>query len=335
MRASVYNEYGPPEVLHVEQIEKPTPSAKEVLIRVRASSVNFGDLIARDFASVSPRQFRMPWLFWLGAKFAFGLRRPRIRVLGNEFSGEVVAVGSKVRRFAVGDAVFGYLGERMGAYAEFVSVPEDAAITKKPANLSFDEAASTVYGPVMAFGILRNATITAGQRVLVNGASGSIGTAAVQLARIAGAHVTGVCSGPRVAMVKELGAEQVIDYTREDFTQRNERYDVIIDVLGRASFAQCKRVLTDTGRLVYVSFKSRQLAQMLWTKIVGGPRVLCTLAPGSLAELEAVTALLEAKKLKPTIDRTFTLEHVAEAHRYASSRERVGAVVVSIANEPD
>lgn len=330
VRACVYNEYGPPEVLHIEEVPKPAPRVDEVLVRVRATTVNFGDLIARNFKSVTPRQFGMPFLFWLLARLAFGLSKPRQRILGSEFAGDVESVGAAVTRFKVGDAVFGYLGERMGAYAEYVCVPERAAVAHKPSNLSYEEAATVPYGAVMALGLLRHVTIKPGERVLILGASGAIGSAALQLVRHAGAEVTGVCGAPRMAFVKALGADRVIDYDREDVTQGTETYDVILDVLGKSSFARCERVLKPDGTLLYASFKTRQLAQMLWTSIVGGKRVACTLAPGSLADLMAVKNLVEAGKLTTLIDRRFPLAETAEAHRYALSGRKQARVVITL-----
>lgn len=330
MRACVYTEYGPPEVLHIEEVPKPAPRAREVLVRVRATSVNFGDLIARNFSAVTPRHFGMPFLLWLPARLAFGVHEPRQRILGNEFAGDVEAVGAAVTRFKVGDPVFGYLAQSMGAYAEYVCANEGAAVAIKPDGLSYEEAAVIPYGAVMAVGLLRKVDIQPGQRVLINGASGGIGAAAVQLARHLGAEVTGVCGAPRLGFVKALGADRVIDYAEEDFARGGVAYDVILDVLGKSSFSHCKDALRPEGTLLYASFKARQIMQMLWTSMVGGKRVVCALAPGALADLRVVQELVEVGALKAVIDRRYPLEQAAEAHRYAASGRKQGEVVITV-----
>lgn len=330
MRASVYTRYGGPEVLHIEEVPRPAPGPNELLVRVRATAVNFGDLMARDFKSVTPGSFNMPLLFWVFTRLAFGLDRPRRHILGSEFAGEVEAVGSTVTRFKAGDAVFGYLGERMGAYAEYLCAAEDSPIALKPANVTFEEAAAIPYGGVMAMGLLRKMTLARGTKVLINGASGGIGAAAVQIAKHLGASVTGVCGAPRLDFVKALGAERALDYAADDFTRSGETWNVILDVLGRLRFEQCAKALAPEGVLLCASFKARQLLQMAWTAVVGGKKVVCALAPGSLEDLDAVKALVEAGALKAIIDRTFSLDETAEAHRYAASGQRHGQVVITV-----
>ncbi len=330
MKAIVYTEYGTPDVLHLAEVAKPAPKATEILIHVHATAVNFGDLLARNFKAVTPRQFNMPIFFWLPARFAFGFNTPRKNVLGRELAGEVEAVGSAVTRFKPGDQVFGYRGENMGAYAEYVCMPEDATVALKPANLTYEEAATIPYGTIMALSLLRKAKILPGQKVLINGASGGIGSAAVQLAKYFGAEVTGVCGTPRLEFVKSLGADHVIDYTREDFTQNGETYDLIFDVLGKSSFSRCKSVLKPGGILLYASFKLKQLLQMAWTSRNGSQKVICALAPGNLADLLTVKELVEAGKITAIIDRCYPLEEAAEAHRYAESGHTTGSVVITV-----
>lgn len=331
MKAIVYKEYGAPEVLHLEEIGKPSPKDNEVRIRTRAAAINFGDLIARNYKAVSPRQFNMPFPFWLMAKVAFGLNRPQNPILGSTFSGEIDAVGSAVTRFKPGDPVFGYLGQAMGTYAEYFCMPENGVAVLKPANISFEEAAAVPYGAIMALNLLRRANLRAGQKVLINGASGGIGSAAVQIAKDLGADVTGVCGTPRLALVKSLGADRVIDYTREDFTQNGETYDLIFDILGKVSFEQCMGSLTPNGTLLYASFKMKQLAQMLKTSRGGsGRRVICAMAPGSLEDLNTVKALVEAGKIKAIVDRCYPMEQAAQAHRYAEEGFRQGGVVITM-----
>lgn len=330
MKAIIYTEYGSPDVLHLAEVVKPAPKDKEVLIRIHAASVNFGDLLARNFKSVTPRQFNMPFFFWLPARFAFGFNQPKRHILGSEFAGEVEAVGSAVTRFKPSDPVFGYRGENMGAYAEYVCMPEDATVAIKPANLTHEEAATIPYGAIMALSLLRKANIQLGQKVLINGASGGIGSAAVQLAKHFGAEVTGVCGTPRLEFVKSLGADHVIDYTREDFTQNGETYDLIFDILGKSSFSRCKNSLTPNGLLLYASFKVKQLLQLLWTSKFGSQKVICALAPGSRDDLMTVKELIEVGKFKAIIDKCYPLEHTADAHRYVESGHKHGNVAITL-----
>ena len=330
MKAIVYKEYGSPDVLHLEEIAKPAPKDNEVLIRNHATTVNFGDLMARNYKAISPRQFNMLFLFWLMAKISFGLNRPKNPILGSEFAGEVEAVGSAVTRFKPGDQVFGYLGQSMGAYAEYFCMPENGVLAIKPANMTYEEAAVVPYGAIMALNLLRKANLQPGQKVLINGASGGIGSAAVQIAKHFGAEVTGVCGTPRLEFVKSLGADHVIDYTVEDFTKNGETYDLIFDILGKSSFARCKNSLKPNGILLYASFKMKQLVQMLWTSRSGsGKRVICSIAPGSLEDLNSVKELVEAGKIKAIIDRCYPMEQAAEAHRYVEEGHKKGNVVIT------
>jgi len=330
MKAIVYTEYGSPDVLHLSEVEKPAPKDNEILIRIHATAVNFGDMLARNFKAVSPRQFNMPFFFWLPARLAFGLSKPRQPILGSEFAGEVEAVGTAVTRFRQGDQVFGYVGEGMRAYAEYRCMPEDGCVTLKPANLSYAEAAVIPYGSIYALSLLRKANIQPGQKVLINGASGGIGSAAVQLAKHFGAEVTGVCGTPRLEFVKALGADHVIDYTKEDFTQSGETYNLIFDILGKSSFSRCKKSLKSKGIQLFASFKMKQLFQMLWTSLLGDKKVICAIAPGSLADLISVKELVEAGKIKAIIDRCYPLEQAAEAHRYVEQGHKQGYVVITV-----
>jgi NADPH:quinone reductase-like Zn-dependent oxidoreductase len=330
MKAIVCTEYGTPDVLQLKEIVKPTPKDNEVLIRVHAASVNFGDLMARNFKAVSPRKFNMLFPFWLLSKISFGLRKPNITILGNELAGEIESVGKDVKRFKKGDRVFGYPGLSFGAYAEYVCLPENGVLAIKPINMTYEEAAVVPYGAIMALNLLRKANIQPGQKVLVNGASGGIGSAAVQIAKHFGAEVTGVCGTPRLEFVKSLGADHVIDYTKEDFTQNGETYDLIFDILGKGSFSRIKRSLKPNGILLFASFKMNHLLQMLWTSMIGGRKVICALAPGSVEDLISVKELIEAGKLKAVIDRCYPLEQTAEAHRYVEQGRKQGNVVIAI-----
>ncbi|HEX7556586.1 MAG TPA: NAD(P)-dependent alcohol dehydrogenase [Leptolinea sp.] len=329
MKAIVYTEYGSPEVLQVKEVTKPVPGDNDVLVRVRATSVNYGDLTARNFKNIPPRDFNMPFLIWIFAKLSFGLSNPKNAILGSEFAGEIESTGKNVTKFNPGDPVFGYLGERMGAYAEYVCVPEDGVLAIKPINLSFDEAASIPYGAIMAYHLLKKVNVHDGQKVLINGASGGIGSAAVQIAKFTGAEVTGVCATPRLEYVKLLGADKVIDYTKEDFTQNGVSYDLIFDILGKRPFSQCKNSLKPEGILLYSSFKMRHLFDMLRTSKSTGQRAICAIAPGSLEDLLAVKELIEAGKIKTIIDKQFPMEQAAEAHRYVEQGLKKGSVVIT------
>lgn len=330
MKAIVYTEFGPPDVLRLEEVTRPEPKRGEILVRVRASSVNFGDIMARSFRSVTPRGFNMPLLFWLVAKMAMGWRRPKRRILGNEFAGDVVAVGRDVTRFKPGDQVFGCASDRFGAYAEYLSLSEKAPVAHKPADLSFEEAAVIPYGAVHALSILRRAKLRPGQRILVNGASGGIGAAAVQIAKHLGADVTAVCGGARLDYVRALGADRAIDYAVEDFTRNGETYDVVFDILGLTPYSRGRHSLAPGGIMLYASFKGRHLLAMVRTSLTRGRRAVCALAPGSLEDMLEVKELIEAGKIKAIVDRRFPLEQAAEAHRYVETGQRKGSVAITL-----
>jgi NADPH:quinone reductase-like Zn-dependent oxidoreductase len=331
MKAIVCTKYGPPEVLQLREVEKPTPKNNEILIKIHATPVNFGDTLVRNFNAISPRKFHMPFLFWLMGKIYFGFRKPKITILGSEFSGEVESVGKDVNRFSKGDPVFGYRGPRMGAYAEYLCMPENGVVAIKPANMTYEEAAAVPYGAIMALNLLRKVNLQPGQRVLVNGASGGIGPAVVQLARSHfGAKVTGVCGTPRLEYVKSLGAEKVIDYTKEDFTSSGETYDFIFDILGKSPFSRSKRSLKPNGRCLLVSFKMKQLFQMVWTSLIGNKKVICALSTEKAEDLAFVKELIEAGKIKTIIDHCYPLEQAADAHRYVEQGHKKGNVVITI-----
>jgi NADPH:quinone reductase-like Zn-dependent oxidoreductase len=276
-------------------------------------------------------EFNMPLPLLLPMRLYFGLRKPRVNILGNEFAGVVEAVGAMVTRFKPGDQVFGYRGQSMGTYAEYVCMPETGMLAINPANMTYEEAATVPYGALTALSLLRKVNIQRGQKVLINGASGGIGAAAVQLAKHFGAEVTGVCGTPRVAFVKALGADHVIDYTQEDFTRNGETYDLIFDILGKTSFGRGRKALKPTGVYLFASFKIKQLVQMLWTKIVGGPKVICALSSEKAEDLIFIKGLIEAGKYKAIIDKRYPLEQTAEAHRFVEAGQKQGNVVIAIA----
>jgi NADPH:quinone reductase-like Zn-dependent oxidoreductase len=334
MKAIVYTEYGPPNVLQLKEVEKPAPKEDEILIRIYATTVNYGDIIARNFKNTPLRKFNMPLPLWLPTRIFFGFRKPRIKILGNEFAGEIEAVGKDVKQFRKGDKVFGYRGMSMGAYAEYLCMPEDGCVAIKPANMTYEEAAVVPMGSMMASSLLGKVNIQSGQNVLINGASGGIGSAAVQLAKSHfGAKVTGVCGTPRLEFVKSLGADKVIDYTREDFTQSGETYDLIFDILGKSSFSGCKSSLKQNGRYLLASFKMRQLFQMLWTRIVGSKKVICAMATDKKEDLIFIKELVEAGKIKAVIDRRFPLEQTAEAHSYIEKGHKKGHIVITVEHD--
>lgn len=334
MKAIVYTEYGTPDVLQLKEIDKPVPKKKEILIKVHAAPVNFGDILARNFNKVTPANFSMPLPLWLPARIALGFNKPRKQILGSEFAGEIVSVGKDVKTFKAGDHVFGYRAMNFGANAEYLCMPEKGTVTTKPKNMSYEEAAAVPYGTITALNLLRKVNIQPGQKILINGASGSIGSAAVQLAKNHyGANVTGVCGTPRLEFVKTLGADNVIDYIKEDFTKNGETYDLIFDILGKSSFSKCKNSLNKNGRYLLASFKTGQLFQMLTTSIMGAKKVICALAPDNKKDLIFVKELVETGKIKTIIDKRFPLEQTAGAHRYIEKGNKKGNIIITFDNE--
>jgi NADPH:quinone reductase-like Zn-dependent oxidoreductase len=324
MKAMIYTEYGSPDVFHLKEVEKPTPKDNEVLIKVHATSVTTGDVNVRGFVFV-PRGFK------LMARLMFGLQRPTKHILGVEFAGEVESVGKDVTKFKKGDQVFGIDGTRLGAYAEYKCIPENGGLTLKPANLSYEEAVSVPNGALTALTLVRVAKLQKGQKILINGASGSVGSAAVQLAKYFGAEVTGVCSGGNAELVKSLGADKVIDYTKEDFTQSVETYDIICDTVGKTTFDACKRALKPNGIFLVGAGGLKEFGQMAWTSIVGGKKVLAGMSSESKDDLVIIKELVETGKFKPVIDRCYPLEEMVEAHRYVDKGHKKGNVVITVA----
>jgi NADPH:quinone reductase-like Zn-dependent oxidoreductase len=311
-------------------VAKPTPKDTEILIRVYATPVNYGDITARNFSHISPGEFNMPMPLWLPARIAFGFTKPKINILGSELAGEVEAIGKGVKKFRPGDQVFAYRGMNMGANAEYVCMPADGMVAIKPANMTYEEASVIPYGGIMALSILRKANIQRGQKILINGASGGIGSLAVQLAKYFGAEVTGVCSSPRLEYVKALGADKVIDYTQEDFTKNGETYHLIFDILGRSSFSRCKSALKPNGIYLLASYKMKAIFQMLWTSIIGGKKVICAFASEKSEDLIFLKGLIEVGKIKSIIDRRYPLVQTADAHRYVEQGHKKGNVVITV-----
>lgn len=322
MRAVVYERYGPPEVLQLTDRPRPEPKPDELLIRVRATTVTSGDFRARSL--------QMPRGFGPLARPVFGFSRPRQPVLGTEFAGDVEAVGSGVSEFRAGDAVFGFRGFRMGCYAEFITMKESGALARKPANLSHEQAASLCFGGTTALDFYRRGKLQRGDRVLVNGASGAVGTAAVQLAKHFGAHVTAVCSGANAELVKSLGADEVIDYTRQDFAQTGARYDVIVDTVGTAPYARSRDALAPGGRLLLVLATLADGLQALWLSATGPLKVIAGPASERVEDVQTLGRLAESGELRPVIDRTYPLERIVEAHRYVDTGRKRGSVVITL-----
>jgi NADPH:quinone reductase and related Zn-dependent oxidoreductases len=323
MKAVVQDRFGPPEVLRIEEVERPVPKDDEVLIRIRATTVTQTDTHGR---AASP--------FFL--RLVFGLRRPRWRTLGVELAGEVEAVGAAVSEFKVGDAVFGSPSTYYGAHAEYVCVPERGPLTHIPAGMSFDEAAAVCDGAMQALSTLRLADAKDGRRLVIYGASGSLGTAAVQLAKHFGAHVTAVCNTKNVELVRSLGADEVVDYLREDFTKNGQTYDAIIDAVGKYSFRRGRRSLKRGG--VYVAtdggrFLLETLALLLVTRWVGSKRVRGAIGRRSKQDVLFLKELIEAGEFRAVIDRRYTMEQVVEAHRYVETWQKTGNVVLTISGD--
>ena len=330
IKAIIYTEYGPPEVLHVKELETPTPKENEIRVRVHATAINFGDLIARKFNEITPRKFSMPFLFWVPTKLTFGLKRPKKNILGSEFSGTVEKTGKNVKSFKEGDEVFGYRGINMGANVEYLVVHEKSLVSLKPVNMSLDEACSIPYGGLTALNLLRKVNVQKGQKVLINGASGGIGAFAVQLAKHYGAEVTGVCSTPRVDFVRSLGADKVIDYSKENFTTNGEKYDLIVDITRKTSYSKCKNSLTSNGRYLLASFKMRQLGQMIWTSMFSNKKVVCALSSENIEDLKFIKELVEKGKIKMFVDKRFPMNQAAEAHRYIEEGNKKGNVIITM-----
>jgi NADPH:quinone reductase-like Zn-dependent oxidoreductase len=325
MRAVVYEKYGPPEVLHLQEVEKPAPRDNEVLIRVHASTVTTGDVNVRGFTFV-------PAGFGFIARLMFGLTGPKKTILGLEFAGEVEAAGRNVRQFRTGDRVFGIDGVNLGAYAEYKCMAEDGGLTIMPVGLTYEETAAIPNGALTALTFLRDmGKVQNGQKVLVNGASGSVGSAAVQIARHYGAEVTGVCSTANMEMVRSLGADKVIDYTREDFTGNGEMYDIIFDTVGKTLFSGVKSSLKQNGLYLAGSGGLREMLQMGRTSMGGGRKVMAGASSERKEDLIFIKELVEKGKIKPVIDRTYALEQIVEAHRYVDTGRKKGNVVIKVA----
>jgi NADPH:quinone reductase-like Zn-dependent oxidoreductase len=320
MKAVLYKSFGSPNVFEIPDIEKPAPEPHEVLIKVFASTVTTADCMMRRGDTVLSRVL-------------LGLFRPKkkFRILGTEFSGIIEATGSEVKKFKTGDEIYAFRGFGTGCYAQYKCMNENGSLAIKPGNMSFPEAASVVDGATTALFFLRDkARVQKGQKILINGASGSIGTFAVQLAKYFGCDVTGVCSTKNVELVRSLGADKVVDYTKDDFTLNGENYDVIFDTVGRSSFELCRKSLTENGKYVVTVMTFKTVLQTFLTKLGKKKKVIWGMSVDKTEALNFIRTLIEEGKLKTIIDRKYTLEEISEAHSYVEKGHKTGNVVINI-----
>jgi NADPH:quinone reductase-like Zn-dependent oxidoreductase len=322
MKAIVWTKYGPPEGLQLREVAKPVSRDNEVLIKVRASTVTAGDS--------ELRRIKFPFLFGLAMRLFIGVRRPkRVIILGQELAGEIEAAGRKVTRFKTGDQVFGHTGFGFGANAEYKCLPETATLALKPANMTFEEAAAVPTGGLEALYFLRKANIKPRERALIYGASGSIGTFAVQLAKHFGAWVTAVGGPGSLELLKSLGADEVIDYTREDFSRSGQAYDVIFDAVGKSSFSRSVGALQPKGRFLLTNPWLWTVARALWVTATSRKKVVLGASSGRSEDLHFLKGLIEAGKLRAIIDRRYPLERTGEAHRYVDTGQKIGNVAIT------
>lgn len=323
MKAIVCTKYGPPEVLQIKEVEKPKIKDDEVLIKIHATTVTAGD--------VKLRSSDFPFMYWLPSRIMFGLTKPKNKIIGCELAGEIVTVGKNVRNFKTGDQVFGYSGFTFGANAEYISLHEEGVLAKKPINMSFEQAAAVPVGALTALHFLRKSIIQNGQKVLIYGASGSVGTYAIQLAKYFGTEVTALCSTSNLELVRALGANEVIDYTNEDIAKSKKTYDIIFDTVGKSSFSNCKRLLNKDGvYLLSAVWKLSVYFQAIWSNLISNKKAILGVANMNYEDLYYIKALIEADKLKAVIDRNYSLDQIVEAHRYVEKGHKKGNVVINI-----
>ncbi len=325
MKAIVYTKYGSPDVLQLREVEKPEPKENEILVRVRATSVN-----RTDCANLRAKPFIM--------RFVIGVFKPKKMILGTEFAGDIAQVGKAVNLFKVGDKVFGFDDSGVKSYAEYLLIPQDGNICQMPENSTFQEAGTSIEGAHYAYNIINKVALQKGQKVMVNGASGGIGSAAVQLLVYFGADITAVCSTKNIELIKSLGANKVIDYTKEDFTVDSEKYDYVFDCVGKSTFSRCYRILKPGG--VYISSELGPWSQNIFYSLISaifgklpgkeGKKVKFPYPPKILRSIELVKKLIEEGKFKTVIDRSYLLEEVADAFRYVEKGQKTGNVAISL-----
>ena len=323
MKAIIYERYGPPDVMRVAEVPKPQPGEGEILIRVHAAEASKADCELRAF------RFAVNW-FWLPLRLGFGVLRPRRQILGNYFAGEVAELGPDVTRFEVGDGVYGGLGLHMGAYGEYVAVPESSSIAIKPANMSFVEAAAVPLGGLNALHFLRLADVQPGETVLVNGAGGSIGLHGIQIAKAMGAEVTAVDKPEKEAVVRRMGADHFIDYTTQSFVDIGQKFDVFFDMVPDSSFGDCMSVLKDNGRYYTGNPRFSVMLRCLWTSRFTNKKASFAFARESLEELGALRDMIEQGAVRSIVDDVLPMEQAADAHRRVESETRLGAIVISL-----
>lgn len=323
MKAVIYKKYGAPNVLKLSQVSKPAPKDNEVLIKIHATSVTTGDQKARSLD--------LPRGYGLIGRLVFGILGPKRQTLGTEYAGRIVATGPSVTHFNVGDDVFAYPGAKFGGYAEYATVAEDAAIALMPASSSYKEAAGLSFGGATALNFLRDkAGIQSGDKVLINGASGGVGTAAVQIAKHFGAHVSGVCSTDNMDLVRSIGADDVIDYTRDDFSWQENAYDIILDTTGAITYQSTQKALRSGGRFLMVSGDLPQLLSMIFATKTDGKKGIGGYAPEKAEELKFIAELVEAGQFSPVIDRCYSLDQIQEAHAYVDTGRKKGNVIINV-----
>jgi NADPH:quinone reductase-like Zn-dependent oxidoreductase len=317
MKAAFFTQYGSPEVLQLKEVSKPIPKDNEILLRIKATAVNSGDVRLRK---ADPFAVRL----------LFGLLKPKINILGSVFSGDVESVGKDVKDFKVGDSVFGHTDMRFGAYAEYISIPESGSIALKPVNISHKEAAVIPFGGVTALHFIKKTMIKPNQKVLIVGASGAVGSAAIQLAKSYGGIVTGVCSTANIDLVKSIGADKVIDYTKEDFTQNGEIYDVVFDTVNTIRVRQSLKSLSKNGVLILSAAGLSEMLQGLWFSKTGNKKILTGVIKHKAADILFLKELIENGKFKPLIDKTYSLEQIADAHAYVEKGHKKGNVAIEV-----
>lgn len=322
MKAIVYTKYGSPDVLQVKEVEKPVPRDDEVLIKIHAAEVTKADCEMRSF------NFQVKW-FWLPLRIALGLTKPKRQILGGYFAGEVESVGKDVSKFKQGDQIFGSTQLRLGAHGEYLCLPASYTLVPKPNNVSFEEAAAVPLGGLNALHFLRKANIQNGEKVLVNGAGGSIGTFGVQIAKAMGAEVTAVDSGIKEEMLRQIGADHFFDYTKEDFTKSGQTYDVIFSMVAKSSYSECVKTLSPRGRYLMANPRLSDMLRSVLTSRFTDKTAIFAFAGEKEEELLALNEMIEEGKIKPVVDKVYSFEQAAEAHRRVETEQRLGTVVIS------